>query len=280
VIRTSIQMPSLDVEHKPKRRRALLGGVALAAALGLGIAGAKASANLRAVGTPSAEPAHGPRSPEKPASAVETAKLRAFVASVIQDVDAMWTRDFRRRTTRYVSAEPVLIDAPTAADCGPGLDLERHDCFGTQRTFIDLSFLHGLDARFGDDADGAKAYAIAHEMGHHVQRVLGLDKKLQGLLAEKPVVSHWAEIQIELQADCFAGVWSRRTEQRHLVEPTRIESSIRHTSDFGTERRLAKRSDAESAGENFTYAIPRRRIYWFGQGYAHGDIDDCDTFAP
>jgi predicted metalloprotease len=140
--------------------------------------------------------------------------------------------------------------------------------------------LHGLDARFGDEADGAKAYAIAHEMGHHVQRVLGLDKKLEALLTEKPVASHWAEVQIELQADCLAGVWSRRTTQRHLVDPTKIESSIRHTSELGTERRLEKRSDAESPGENFTYAIPRRRIYWFAQGYAHAEIDDCDAFAP
>jgi predicted metalloprotease len=274
-------MPSLDAEQKPeRRRRALVGGVALAAALGLGVAGAKASANLRAVGTPSPEPAHNARSSEKQASAVETAELEAFVASVVQDVDAMWTRDFRRRTTRYVSAEPVLIDTPTRDGCGPGLALGRPDCFGTQRAFIDRSFLHGLDARFGEKAAGAKAYAIAHEMGHHVQRVLGMDKKLEALLAEKPVASHWAEIQIELQADCFAGVWSRRTEQRHLVEPTQIESSIRHTSEFGTERRLERHSDAESPGENFTYAIPRRRIYWFAQGYAHGEIDDCDTFAP
>lgn len=273
-------MPSLDVEQKPeRRRRALIGGVALAAALGLGVAGAQASANLRAVGTPSAEPAHNPRSLDKP-SADETAKLDTFVASVVQDIDAMWTRDFRRRTTRYVSAEPVLIDAPTRADCGPGFALGRPDCFGTQRAFIDRSFLHGLEARFGDEADGAKAYAIAHEMGHHVQRVLGMDKKMDALLAEKPVASHWAEIQLELQADCFAGVWSRRTELRHLAEPTQLESSIRHTSEYGTERRLERRSDAESAGENFTYAIPRRRIYWFAQGYAHGEIDDCDTFAP
>lgn len=272
-------MPSLDVEQKPEHRRALF-GVALVAVLALGVAGAKASANLRAVGTPSAEPSRNPRSSAQPASAAEAAELEAFVASVVKDVDAMWTLDFRSRTTRYVSADPVLIDAPAKADCGPGLALGRPDCFGTPRTFIDLSFLHGLDARFGDEADGAKAYAIAHEMGHHVQRVLGLDQKLDALLAEKPVASHWAEVQLELQADCFAGVWSRRAEPRHLIEPMQIESSIRHTSEFGTERRLERRSDAESPGENFTYAIPRRRIYWFAQGYAHGEIDDCDTFAP
>jgi predicted metalloprotease len=274
-------MASLEVEQTPDRRRqALLGGLALAAVIAVAVAGANASAHLRSVDTPSAEPAHNQRLPEGPASAAEAAELEAFVASVVKDADAMWTRDFRRRTAQYAPAEPVLIDAPSGADCGPGLALGRPDCFGTNRTFIDRSFLRGLDARYGDQADGAKAYAIAHEMGHHVQRVLGLDKKLNALLTEKPVASHWAEVQIELQADCLAGVWSRRAEPQHLVEPTQIESSIRHTSELGTERRLTRRSDAESPGESFTYAIPRRRIYWFAQGYAHGEIDDCDTFAP
>jgi predicted metalloprotease len=273
-------MPSLDVEQKPERRRALFGAVALAAALALGVAGARASANVRALGTPSAEPSRNAHPSDERATAAEAAELEAFVAAVVRDADALWARDFRGRTTHYVSAEPVLLDVPTNAECGPGLALGRADCFGTQRTFIDLSFLHALDARFGDEADGAKAYAIAHEMGHHVQRVLGMDKKLEALLAEKPVASHWAEVQIELQADCLAGVWGRRSEQRYLLDPTQIESSIRHTSELGTERRLGQRSDAESPGESFTYAIPRRRIYWFAQGYARGDIDDCDTFAP
>jgi predicted metalloprotease len=273
-------MPSLDVEQKPERRRAFFGAAALVATLVVGVAGARAAAHVRALGTPSPEPSRNAHPSGERATAAEAAELEAFVAGIVEDADAMWTRDFRGRTTHYVAAEPVLLDTPAIAECGPGLALGRPDCFGTQRTFIDLSFLHGLDARFGDEADGAKAYAIAHAMGHHVQRVLGLDEKLERLLAEKPVASHWAEVQVELQADCLAGVWGRRSEQRYLVHPTQIESSIRHTSELGTERRLGQRSDAESPGESFTYAIPRRRIYWFAQGYAHGDIDDCDTFAP
>lgn len=274
-------MASLELRKKPERRqRALRGGLALAAVMGLGVAGTAASSKLRDVGTPSREPARSERLPLEPASPAEAAELEAFVATVVKDIDSMWTRDFRRRTTQYVSAAPVLLQLSSSQDCGPGLPLDRPDCFGDARAFIDLAFLRGLDARHGDQADGAKAYVIAHEMGHHVQRVLGLDKKLHGLLAEKPVASHWTEVHVELQADCFAGVWSRRTEQRHLVEPTQIEASIRHTSELGTERRMERRDDAEGFAESFTYGIPRRRIYWFAQGYAHGEIDDCDTFAP
>ena len=274
-------MAGVDVEQRPQGllRRALLGAIALASVIGLVVVG-RASSNLQVLDTPTPEPSRDERRHEKPASAEETAELDAFVASIVKDIDAMWTRDFRRRTTPYTSAALTLIDEPSRDDCGPGITFGRPDCFGNSGAFIDRSFLRGLDRRFEDEANGAKTYAIAHEMGHHVQRVLGLDKKLEAQLAEKPVASHWAEVQMELQADCFAGVWSRRAEPEHLLEPTQIESSIRHTSELGTERRLAPRDKDESVGETFTYAIPRRRIYWFAQGYAHGEIDDCDTFAP
>lgn len=273
-------MASVDGEQRPVRRRALLGGIALAGVIGLGIAGARAAAHLRGVDTPSAEPAQERGLPDGPASPEEAAQLEAFVRSVVTDIEAMWTRVFQRRSTRYVPAQLVLVDVPAKADCGPGLELGRPECLGVNESYIDLSFLRGLDARFGDEAHGAKVYAIAHELGHHVQRVLGLDRKLESLLLEKPVARHWTTIQMELQADCLAGVWIRRAEPQHLVGPTQIEASIRHTSDLGMERHRALPRDAEPLGENFTYAIPRRRIYWFAQGYAHGELDDCDTFAP
>lgn len=272
-------MVSLNPERiSERKRRPRLWAAAAASVVALGVAGTQASERWRDVGTPTPEPLHA--RPESPVSALEAAELDELIASVVKDVDAMWAREFRKRAKPYARAERVLLEAPEKTDCGPGLALGRPDCFATNEVFIDLSFQRALTARHGDEADGAKAYAIAHEVGHHVQRVLGLDAKLASLLAERQVASHWAYTQLELQADCFAGVWSRRTQQQHLVEPTRIEASLRYTSELGTERRLAKRGDALSVGESFTYAIPRRRIYWFAQGYKHGEIDDCDTFAP
>jgi predicted metalloprotease len=272
---------ALKGERAERERPARLWSVAAAAVIALGIAGTRASAAFLDIGgSPSAEPPSSARTPIQPVSAADVARLKEFVATVVQDVDALWARDFRRRSKPYTRAEPVLLGEPEKADCGPGIEFGRRDCFGTNQAFIDLSFLQGLQARYPENADGAKAYAIAHELGHHVQRVLGLDKKLAGLLAEKPVATHWAEVQLELQADCLAGVWSRRSQQQHLASAAQIEASIRQTSEFGTERRLTQRNDAESPGENFTYAIPRRRIYWFAQGYEHGELDDCDSFAP
>lgn len=272
-------MGSSDAEPSPEWRRALLAIAALSGVIGLGVIGAKASSHLRDADMPSAEPAR-PQLRLPPASAEEAAALAAFVASVVSDLESMWTRALARRATHYAPTELVLVEVPAVADCGPGLALERPECLGSRRSYIDLSFLRGLDARFGEGAHGAKIYVIAHELGHHVQRVLGLDRKLAAQLAVKPVARHWTEIQMELQADCFAGVWMRRAEPSHQVEPTQIELSIRHASELGAERRLQERGPDESLGDGFTYAIPRRRLYWFAQGYAEGELDDCDTFAP
>ena len=271
-------MTSSDTE-RPSRRRVhpRWWTLATGGALLLGVVGAKASAAWLGSGRPGAEsPSSRAEAAAQRAAPVDP-ELEQFVRGVVKDVDTLWTRDFRRRKKPYSSAEPVLLDAATPAGCGPGLVLGRPECNGAQKAYVDLSFQRALIERFGDEAPGVQAYVIAHEMGHHVQRVLGMDTKIDALLTNKPVASHWAEVQIELQADCFAGVWTRRTEPRQLVAPAEIEAAIRRASELGTERRI---DDAENRTESFTYAIPRRRIYWFAQGYEHGEVDDCDTFAP
>jgi predicted metalloprotease len=274
-------MPSVSkAGQRDERRGTRPWAFALFGALALVVAGTTAPTILRDVGPPSPEPSRTPLPLDQPASALERAALEAFASPLVKDADEVWARDFRRRKKPYSAAQPVLLDTPEKTHCGPGLRLGRSDCAGNNQVFIDLSFQRALEQRFQEEAVAAKAYAIAHEYGHHIQRVLGLDEKLDALLDHKPVASHWAEVQLELQADCLAGVWSRRSQQHHLVEPTLIEAAIRATSELGTERRLLLRSGGESMGEAFTYAIPRRRIYWFAQGYAHGEIDDCDTFAP
>lgn len=206
------------------------------------------------------------------------AALDTLVQRVVKDVDESWARDFKRRNKEYVTASAVLFSEKSAAHCGAPSAIADPNCRDRHSVFIDLEFLRALSARFGDDARAPQVYVIAHAMGHHIQRVLGLDGEAQKLLANRPVATHAVELQLELQADCLAGVWARVTSQKDLLERAQIERALRQASELGTERVLAQKHD-EPDGESFTYAIPRRRLYWFGQGFAKAQVQDCDTFS-
>ncbi len=261
----------------PARRRArqvLAAGLVLS-----GVVAAKFAAGwLHGAPLPTPEPAATSATPAGLSS--QDSKLNDFVVAVVNDVDAMWARDFRRRDKPYTVAEPVLMGDDTARPCGPGVVFGEPECSGTHKVFIDLTFQRALEAKYGAASGAAQAYVIAHEMGHHVQRVLGLDKKVASLLANRPVATQSVQVELELQADCLAGVWSRTTKQRHLAEPTQLEAALRQASELGAERRIDGMNAKGSRSESFTYAIPRRRVSWFAKGYKTGKIEVCDTFAP
>lgn len=260
---------------RPPRWRILAGAVSFLGTIGLALTWPREDPSLL---TP--EPGRTASSSARAALSGDDEKLAELAKSVVRDADSFWARDFQRRSKPYTAAEPLLLPDAGAAVCGlPGSLLGRSQCEGN-KAYIDLSFQRALQARHGAGADAARAYAVAHEMGHHVQRVLGIDAKVEELLANRPVATHSVQVQLELQADCLAGVWSRSAERRHSLEPDVIEAALRHASELGTERRVARRDDQPAYVESFTYAIPRRRIYWFQIGFARGDIESCDTFAP
>lgn len=259
----------------PSRWRVRLGAVSVLGSITLGLLWPREDNSL-----PTREPGRMPRPSGPQALSNEDEKLAQLATSVVKDANAIWARDFQRRNKPYTAAEPVLLPDASAAVCGlPGSALGRSQCEGN-KAFIDLSFQRDLEGRHGAAADAARAYAVAHEMGHHVQRVLGIDAKVEELLSTRPVATHSVQVQLELQADCLAGVWSRSTGHRHSLEPDVIEAALRQASELGTERSVARRDDNAPYAESFTYAIPRRRIYWFQLGFARGNIEGCDTFAP
>jgi predicted metalloprotease len=229
----------------------------------------------------SAEPSAPHGAAARATRSQQDAELSALSRALLEDVNASWARDFKRRVKPYPPAAPVFFEDGERPDCGlPFVKPGRAQCADTHNAYIDLSFQRELRERFGSAADGTRAYAIAHEMGHHVQRVLGLDRQVEKLLADRPVSTHAVQVQLELQADCFAGVWSRSSKQDVLREPAQVDTALRQASELGTERLLAKPGSLARASESYTYAIPRRRMYWFYQGFSRGQVQDCDTFAP
>jgi uncharacterized protein len=216
---------------------------------------------------------------ETPPSAPRTDEaLRAFVLRVADDVQATWADDFASRGTTYTRAELVLYDTRPALACAPNATLfASAHCPGENKAFIDLARYRELDRRIGSAADAVQAYVIAHELGHHVQGLLGLDVKVQEALARRPVNTYWSSVQLELQADCFAGLWARQTPTRGLLEKEDIERVMKQTNADGRARQTSSKS-VDEPSEQYTYAIARRRLYWFATGYVEADILKCDTF--
>jgi len=231
-------------------------------------------------------------------SAAKDAQLNEFVARVVKDVDASWVEEFRRRDKPYRSATPVPFSQPVPARClvanapaagtanaaataaASGPAPAEPACPDVNGVPIDLAFQRALETRFGSEATAPQAYAIAHAMGHYVQRVLGLDSEVARLVAEHPVSAHAVTLQLELQADCLAGIWARKTKTRDLLDRTEVERALRQASEEGAARLLSKDRDQAAPLETFTYAIPRRRQYWFAKGFTSAKVEDCDTFQP
>ena len=204
------------------------------------------------------------------------ADLETFAARVVKDVDQSWAADFKRRNKPYTSAKAVFSE-PATARCA-AQEGAASSCEDGQTVYIDLDFQRALQERYGTEAVGSQSYAIAHAMGHHVQQVLGLDREAARLVAGRPVAAHSVQLQLELQADCLAGVWTRVTKSKDLLDRERVEEALKQASEVGTERRIAQEKARRAVSESFTYAIPRRRLYWFAKGFNSARVEDCDTF--
>jgi predicted metalloprotease len=215
------------------------------------------------------------REPELPE---EQRKMATLTAEIVADVEATWTRDFAKRKQRYTPADPVAFMDRPALDCPAEQALfDSGHCPKTNKVFFDLSLAQALRARAGDKARFAWAYAVAHEMGHHVQGLIGFDVRVKDALQRRPVLDHSIGVALEVQADCLAGVWARRTTKRDQLLPLKeMENALRVISEEGRERVEQQRNIDHV--ETFTYAIPRRRLYWFVKGLESGDILECDPF--
>lgn len=203
---------------------------------------------------------------------------KAFVSFVLDDVQNTWRGIFSNAGGRYENAKLVLFDGATSTACGYGeAATGPFYCPGDGRVYIDLSFYDELAARFGAKGDFAQAYVIAHEIGHHVQNQLGVASSVRNLRRSEREGETGANVRLELQADCFAGVWARSTATRGLLEEGDIEEALRAASAIGDDR-LQSMTRGVVTPETFTHGTAAQRARWFRVGYEQGSLDACDTF--
>jgi len=211
----------------------------------------------------------------------EEQQMADFVSVVLADTEDTWTEIFRQSGKTYQEPSLVLYTGAVQSACGTGsAAMGPFYCPGDSKVYIDLSFFDELRRRHGAPGDFAQAYVIAHEVGHHVQNLLGISDRVQseqrGL---GKAGANALSVKVELQADCFAGVWGNHADRsRQVLEEGDIEEALNAASAIGDDR-LQKEGSGYVVPENFTHGTSRQRVEWFKRGIEHGDIASCNTFA-
>jgi predicted metalloprotease len=198
-----------------------------------------------------------------------------FVGVVLADTEDVWNRIFQGQ---YREPRLVLFDGRVASACGlTSSAVGPFYCPGDQQVYIDLSFFRELAQRFGAPGDFAQAYVIAHEVGHHVQKLIGVSDQVTGLQrrARSQEEANALSVRLELQADCFAGVYAHHNQQ--YLEPGDIEEGLRAAAAIGDDM-IQKKSQGYVAPESWTHGSSEMRVRWFRTGFQSGDPEVCDTF--
>ncbi|MFN2388767.1 MAG: neutral zinc metallopeptidase [Actinomycetota bacterium] len=209
----------------------------------------------------------------------EDERLVDFLSFVLDDVQSFWADTFQGSGKRYQRAKLVLFTGATSSACGgASADIGPHYCPPDQNVYLDLGFFQELRRRFGAPGDFAQAYVLAHEIGHHVQNLLGVDDDVRRRQQSDPEQTNELSIRLELQADCFAGVWAFTTYERDLLESGDLEEGLAGAAAVGDDR-IQRKSGGRVDPESWTHGSSEQRVRWFRAGYEDGDPNACDTFS-
>lgn len=204
-----------------------------------------------------------------------------LVAVVMADTEDVWNEVFRARGLDYREPTLVLFSDATRSACGLGqAAMGPFYCPADEKAYIDLRFFGDLHARFGAPGDFAQAYVIAHEVGHHVQNLLGISGEVRRMQQGRgSAEANELSVRLELQADCLAGVWANRANRaRNIIEAGDVEEALNAASAIGDDR-LQRQSRGRVVPESFTHGTSAQRQRWFRAGLDSGDPDRCDTFS-
>jgi len=204
---------------------------------------------------------------------------REFVAVVLGDTEDTWRELFQKMGRQYREPKLVLFTNSVQSACGmAGAAVGPFYCPSDQKLYLDLSFFRALRERFRAPGDFAQAYVIAHEVGHHVQTLLGITDNVAPARQRGGGQANAISVRVELQADCLAGIWAHHAKQsRDILEEGDLEEALNAASAIGDDR-LQRQTQGRVAPETFTHGSSKQRVKWFGRGFETGDLRQCDTF--
>lgn len=216
--------------------------------------------------------------PHKPAG---NDRMASFVSTVLADTEDVWRDVFSKGGSTYKEPKLVLFRGATTTACGQGQSaMGPFYCPADQKVYIDLDFYQTLKNQLGAPGEFAQAYVVAHEVGHHVQNLLGISEKMDSMRGRVSKTEYNAlSVRLELQADCLAGVWANKAqESRHILENGDIESAMNAAAKIGDDA-LQKQSQGRVVPESFTHGTSAQRTRWFNNGLQNGSVKACDTFS-
>jgi predicted metalloprotease len=214
-----------------------------------------------------------------PAAASPQENRSAQLASfVLGDAQNTWTKILAEENIRYPRAHLVLFRDYTRSGCGAAqASTGPFYCPADEKVYLDLGFWDQL-RRFGATGEFAQAYVIAHEIGHHVQNVLGIERKVRAMQERNPAARNRLSVAMELQADCFAGVWAHSTADRKIIDQADVTSGLQAAAAVGDDR-LQKMARGFVTPDSFTHGSSQQRVSWFNRGFHTGQVSACNTFA-
>ena len=214
-----------------------------------------------------------------PAGPPATDPQTRFMRVVLKDTEDTWTTIFRSNGSRYEDPTLVLFSGATDTACGLGESaMGPFYCPGDRKVYLDTSFFEELSQRFGAPGDFAQAYVIAHEIGHHVQNLLGVSDRVSNARQRSGrAEANALSVRLELQADCYAGVWGHYAAQHNLLDPGDAEEGLRAAAAIGDDR-LQRQTQGRVVPESFTHGSSEQRVSWLKRGLESGQIQSCDTF--
>jgi predicted metalloprotease len=209
-------------------------------------------------------------------SAAEEPEVQ-FISFVLDDVQNTWAKILPNYGARFHPARLVLFRNSTDSGCGPAQSvMGPFYCPLDERVYLDLGFFQELKQRYGASGDFAQAYVLAHELGHHVQHLTGTDARVRQLQESNPSEANQLSVRLELQADCYAGVWAHSTDQRRLLEQGDVDEALNAAAAVGDDR-IQKQTTGRINVDSFTHGSAAQRSDWFKRGFQSGDPRSCST---